>query len=223
MIGMSFSRQSEIAAASITFRSRVITSSEIFGMNSRRVLHRVGGVDPSTLVALMITSASISIPRSTARYRWKSRVAGAAGKDHHAPLLQVTQRAAADVRLGELLHPDRRQHARLHPLALQHVLDGEGVDDGREHPHVVGGDAVHPLLAGDGAPHDVAAADHQPERDAHLVDRRISSVSLSMIGGAMPNPCSPASASPEIFSRTRGYFQRRLAGGRRVLHHSPSA
>src|SRR5256885_5475629 len=61
------------------------------------------------------------------------------------------------------LHPDRRHDARVHTLLLQDVLEREGVDDRRQHPHVVGGDAVHPLLARGRATQDVAAAHHETE------------------------------------------------------------
>src|SRR5262249_39685141 len=50
------------------------------------------------------------------------------------------------------------------------VLEGQGVDHGREHPHVVGGDAVHALRAVRDAAEDVAPADHGRDLEAQVVD-----------------------------------------------------
>ena len=78
-------------------------------------------------------------------------------------LLEVAHGAAADVRLGHLLHVDRREHPRVGAVALERLLHGERVQHGREHPHVVAGRAVHALGRRRHAAVDVAAADH--ERD----------------------------------------------------------
>ena len=50
---------------------------------------------------------------------------------------------AADEWLGNLVHLDRRLHASIDALLFERVLQCERVDDGRQHAHVVGGDAVH--------------------------------------------------------------------------------
>ena len=88
---------------------------------------------------------------------------GAGGKDDDAALLEVPHGAAPDVRLRELLHADGRHDARVDALSLEHVLHGQRVDDGAEHAHVVGGDAVHAHLGEQRAAHDVAAADHEAD------------------------------------------------------------
>ena len=112
----------------------------------------------------MMTFALIWMARNTAAVSVeKYGIARAAGKDHDAPLLEVAEGAAADVRLGQLLHADRRHDARVDALALEHVLQRQRVDDGAEHAHVVGGDAVHAGLGELRAAHDVAAADHQAD------------------------------------------------------------
>ena len=55
-------------------------------------------------------------------------------------------------------------HAGTDVAAFERVLEGEGVDDGGEHAHVVGG-PVHVLgLVGDAA-EDVAAADDDGDLD----------------------------------------------------------
>jgi hypothetical protein len=95
--------------------------------------------------------------RSTGRRVGREvRVPGAGGEDHHAPLVEVAQRAAADVRLRELLHADRGHHARVEAALLERVLQGERVDHRAEHAHVVGADALHPHARELRAAHDVA-------------------------------------------------------------------
>ena len=52
------------------------------------------------------------------------------------------------------------------PVPLERLLDREGVEDGREHAHVVAGRAVHALRGRGHAAVDVAAADHERELEA---------------------------------------------------------
>ena len=53
---------------------------------------------------------------------------------------------------------------------LERVLEREGVDDGREHAHVVGGRTVHALRAGRQTAEQVAAADDDGGLHAELLD-----------------------------------------------------
>ena len=55
----------------------------------------------------------------------------------------MTHRAAANVGLGNLVHLDGGHDAAVKAEFFDGVLKGDGVDDGGEHAHVVGGDAVH--------------------------------------------------------------------------------
>ena len=99
----------------------------------------------------------------------EERVAGAAREDHDAPLLEVADGAAPDVRLGHLLHRDGRLHPGRQAELLERVLDRQGVQHRRDHAHVVGRRAVHadghPLEAAE----DVARAHHDGDIDAALV------------------------------------------------------
>src|SRR5262249_44918097 len=63
---------------------------------------------------------------------------------------------------------DRAQGARVDPLLLEGVLEGEGVDHGREHAGVVGGCALHAARGGGGAAPDIAAADDDGDADTEL-------------------------------------------------------
>ena len=78
--------------------------------------------------------------------------------------------AAADERLGDGPHLDGGDDAGQHVLLLERILQRQGVDDGGEHPHVVGGRAVHAARAGGQAAEDVAAADDDGGLDAEALD-----------------------------------------------------
>src|SRR5690606_24328762 len=137
----------------------------------RRTLVRVRGIDPLDLRRLH-GEVGLHLDRPDARRRVgrKVRAPRTTRKDDDPPPLEVAQRTAPNVRLGELLHPDRRHHARLDTLPLEQVLQRERIDDRGQHPHVIGADPIHPLLAGLGPTDDVPAPDHQRERDAHLMN-----------------------------------------------------
>ena len=96
-------------------------------------------------------------------------VAGAGGEEHDAPLLEVSQRAAVDEGLGDALAGERRHHAGREAGLLDRVLECEGVDDRRQHAHVVAGAAVDAELLARCAPEDVAAAEDDRDVRAHLL------------------------------------------------------
>ena len=91
---------------------------------------------------------------------------GAGAEDHDAALLEVPDRAARDVGLGDLAHRDRGLHPGLDALLLQEVLERQAVHDGAEHAHVVGAGPVHAALLELGAAEEVAAADDDRDLDA---------------------------------------------------------
>jgi hypothetical protein len=100
------------------------------------------------------------IRRRAIRHLEKGRVVvfGAGTEDDDPPLLEVADRLARDVGLGDLAHRDRRLHARLDAGLLEQVLQGQAVHDRAEHAHVVGAGPVHPPLRDLGAAEEVAAA-----------------------------------------------------------------
>ncbi len=86
-------------------------------------------------------------------------VSGAGGEDDDASFFQMADGTAADVGLGDLVHLDGGHDADGDSGLLDGVLQRDGVDDGGEHSHVIGGDAVHvDGLFGDAA-EEVATAD----------------------------------------------------------------
>ena len=126
---------------------------------------------PSTFVAFMITSArDLHRAQRGGRVGREVGIAGAGREDHGAALFEVADGAAPDERLGDGAHLDGRHHARHDALLLERVLQRQGVDDRRQHAHVVAGGAVHPARAGGEPPEDVAAADDDGGLDAERLD-----------------------------------------------------
>ena len=76
--------------------------------------------------------------------------------------------AAADVGLADLVHLDGAHDAAIHAVALEAVLEREGVDHRREHAHVVALRAVHAGCRALDAAEDVAAAHDDGHLDAVL-------------------------------------------------------
>ena len=73
---------------------------------------------------------------------------------------------AADIRLGDLVHLDGGLHTDGHLALLERVRHGEGVDDRRQHTHMVCARALHPAAAVLDAAPEVAAADHDADLHA---------------------------------------------------------
>src|SRR6202047_191259 len=73
------------------------------------------------------------------------RVAGASGKDDDASFFKMPDGAAPDEGLGYLVHLYGCLHAGEDVLFFESVLQRKRVDDGGQHAHVVGGDAIHVL------------------------------------------------------------------------------
>src|ERR1039458_7394498 len=97
-------------------------------------------------------------------------VAGAGGEDDDAALLQMAHGAAADVGLGDLVDLDGGHDAADDPELLDGVLQGDRIDHGGQHAHVVGRDAVHvDGLLGDAAK-EVSASDDDADLAAECVD-----------------------------------------------------
>jgi hypothetical protein len=75
----------------------------------------------------------------------EERVARAGREDDDASLLEVPDRPAADIRLGDLRCGQCGEHPRVRATALERVLERERVQERREHARVVGGRTVHAL------------------------------------------------------------------------------
>ena len=82
----------------------------------------------------------------------------------------MTNRAAANKRLGDLIHLDGGLYPGMNALLLQRVLQGQGVDDGGQHTHVVGGDTVHLTGLLGHAAKEIPAANNNGDLDAQGLD-----------------------------------------------------
>jgi hypothetical protein len=146
MIGILLSRASAIAEASITFRSsaRTVHEGEAVEAAGVRVALRVGRVDAVDLRALEDRVAAISAARRAAAVSVVKNGLPVPREDDHPALLEVADRAAADVGLADRGHRDRRHDAVWHAGLLDHALHRQRVNDGAEHAHVVGARALDP-------------------------------------------------------------------------------
>ena len=110
-IGMAFSMHSESAVVSITRSPRSMASRCVIRRISRASAYSpripVEHALDAVLAHQQDVGADLAGAQGRRRVGREVRVAGAAGEDHDAPLLQVAHRAAADVRLGHLLDVER--------------------------------------------------------------------------------------------------------------------
>jgi hypothetical protein len=80
----------------------------------------------------------------------------------------MTERLSQDIGLRHPRDGEGGLHARGDPPLFDRVLHREGIDDGRQHSHVIGGGAVH--FGSLAAPPEVASAQDDADFDAHLLD-----------------------------------------------------
>ena len=141
-IGNWFSRHMPMAVMSMTLSSSRITCSKVRcsiedGVRVFLGIGRVDAVDAGRLeqdlgAELLAAERGRGVGRD-------ERASRAGGQDDHAPFVEVGQGPAADERLGHFVHADRGQEPRRTPLVLERVLQGQAVDHGRRHAHVMGG------------------------------------------------------------------------------------
>ncbi len=183
------------------------------------VLERVGGVDAVDAGVGAFEDRLGADLRGAQRRGGVGRevgVAGAGGEEDDAALLEVADGAQRDERLGDLGHGDRGLDPGRLPDGFEGVLEGEGVDDRREHAHVVGAGPVHPSGRAAHAPPDVAAADDDRELDAELAARV-----GNLLGDALDNRGVDAVAGRGVGERLTRELQHRSAVAA-LGHDAPS-
>ena len=81
--------------------------------------------------------------------------------------------ATEDERFGDVFHFNRGLDPGFNTDLAQRALEGETVDDCRQHAHVIGGRPIHSAMGGGEPPPNVAATNHDggldPER-FHFLD-----------------------------------------------------
>src|SRR5690606_37042183 len=132
--------------------------------NGIRILHRIGRIDAVDLRRLdQHIRADLDRAQARRGIRREERIAGTGGEDHDPPLLEVPDRAAANVILADLVDLQRGHRAGGDAAPLERILQRERIDDRREHAHVIGRHAIHAGLGKPRAAKDVAAADHETD------------------------------------------------------------
>ena len=117
----------------------------------------------------------------------KIGVAGAAAEDDHLALAEIPVCQGARIGLRDLAHGLGGQDLGRLTMLLQHVLEGQGVDDGGQHPHLVGPGALHLVSAVLQAPPKVAAANHNAHLDA-LINAVLHRSAHGMDEGEVQSP-----------------------------------
>ena len=109
-----------------------------------RIFLRVGIVDAIDLRGLEDgLGADLGGAQGGGRVGGKKRVARAGDENHDTAEFEVAGGSADDERLGEVLHFDGGLHADFDAEFLEGGHEGEAVDDGREHAHVVSLRTIH--------------------------------------------------------------------------------
>ena len=120
-IGRSLSMHSVSAVVSITLRPRSIASMWLMRGISRASGSSRGSASSTPSTAVLghqdALRADLERAQGGGRVGGEERVAGAAGEDDDPLLLEVADRPAPDVGLGDLLHRDRRLHPGRHARA----------------------------------------------------------------------------------------------------------
>src|SRR5207302_328874 len=137
------------------------------------ILHGIVVVDAGDLGALEDDlGPDLHRAQRGGRVGGEIRIAGARREDDHTLLFQVSDRAPADVGFGQLAHFDGGLNAGDRALFLERVLQGERVEHGGQHAHVIGRGPLHAAVGGVDPPVDVPPADDQRDLDAHRGDLR---------------------------------------------------
>ncbi|CDN44345.1 hypothetical protein BN871_EQ_00080 [Paenibacillus sp. P22] len=136
------------------------------------VLERIGGINPVHFVLGHQNDLGFDFSRAerSRRIRREERIAGSGREDDDAPLLEMADRAAADIRLRDLLHGDRGLDTGRHIDGFKRILQSQRIHHCSQHAHVIRCRAVDSFGgACDTAP-DIPSSDYDSHFDAKLHD-----------------------------------------------------
>ena len=108
-------------------------------------------------------------PQSGGGVGGEERVAGSGGKDDDTALLEVPNRPAADVGLGDAGHLDRRLHTGVLPEPFERVLERQCVHDRAEHADVIRLGGIHAAQGPGTTSPEVPATHHHGNVDAQIL------------------------------------------------------
>jgi len=97
-------------------------------------------------------------------------IAGAGDENNHPLLFKVPHGATKDEGLGNLIHGDGGLDAGSHIHFFEAIHDGETVDDGGEHAHVISRGAIYTASLALETAEDVAPANDDADFNAHFVN-----------------------------------------------------
>ena len=106
------------------------------------------------------------VPSERLRRELHHLIAGAGDEKDDAAELEVTNGASANERLRHVFHFNRGLHSCLHADLGAGTLQGQAIDHGREHSHVISGGAVHSAMCRGSSAPDVTSTDH--DTDLHV-------------------------------------------------------
>ncbi|MPM96212.1 hypothetical protein SDC9_143370 [bioreactor metagenome] len=96
----------------------------------------------------------------------EERHPGTGPENHYPAQFEVADGPQRNIGLGHLLHGDGGLHPTFGPRLLNEVLQGQRVQHGPQHPHVVGPRAVQAVLGQFRTPEEVAATDDDGNLDS---------------------------------------------------------
>jgi len=143
---------------------------DLFETSGGAIFLWIGGVDTVDRSGLQKdVGPDLHRSQGCCSIRGEVRISGSSGEDHNASFFEVADRPAADIRLGDLMHLDGAHDAAVEASFFDGILERDGIDDGREHSHVIGRDAVHvDGLLGDSAK-EVSPSNDDPDLAAEGV------------------------------------------------------
>ena len=103
------------------------------------IFFRIGVVNPIDLRAFQQrVAAHFRGTKRSGGVGGEIRAADAARENRYNPALEMADRAAADIRLAHLIHFNGRHDAGFNAHLVENILNGEAVENRRQHAHVIG-------------------------------------------------------------------------------------
>ena len=136
-----------------------LVEGEIVVFDGRGVLFGIGGIDAVDAGAFEEgVSPDFKGAQRGAAVGGEERIAGAAGDDDDGTLFEFGHGVIAHIVMGERLHRNGGEYLGGNAFSLDETGQGQGVDHGGEHSHLVAVHAVEAFLCTLNAAENVAAA-----------------------------------------------------------------
>ena len=123
----------------------------------------------------------------------------------------MSQGPPPNKRLRYLIHLNSRHDACKYPLLFQRVLQCERIDDGGQHAHMVGGDAIHVLRLLGHAAKKISSAHHNGSLNPEFLD-------VAELGGDLVNARRVHTKALVRRQSFTGYFEQNAFEDRSWIH-----